>query len=334
MHMHGLEKSKRLIRIQGFVLVTGILLMVIKAFAYWLTNSNTVLTDALESVINNLAGAFALYSLYFASKPPDRNHPYGHGKIEFVSASIEAGLIMSAGIIMIGKAGYNLFNPQVIQEIDTGIYLTGGAGLVNFLLGGILIHEGKKHDSMTMEADGKHLMSDALSTVGMIIGLGILYFYPTEVWIDNSIAILFGAVITWTGIRILKKSIPGILDEADMSVLRKIVQVLNEHRTNNWIDLHNLRLIKYGSVYHLDCHITLPWYFDVKKAHHEIGEVENLIQEHFGERAEMFIHIDPCKASSCPLCPIENCDVRQKAFEGRVEWNMENMLAEKQHGDE
>jgi cation diffusion facilitator family transporter len=330
MHLQSKNISKKLIRIQTGVLITGILLMAIKAIAYNITSSNLILTDAIESIINTLAGAFALYSLILASKPRDVDHPYGHGKIEFISASIEAAMIIAAGLIMIMKSSYNLLYPQEVHDIDIGIYLTGGAGLLNFALGGILVFHGKKHNSITMEADGKHLLSDGYSTIGMIIGLTIIYF-TNLVWIDNAVAILFGLVIAFTGIKILKKSVPGIMDEADMKLLERIVSVLQENRRANWVDLHNLRVIKYGSVYHLDCHITFPWYFNVKEAHFEMTQIEKLIQEHFGSQAEMFIHNDPCKDISCRLCQIADCEVRQHKFEQSLEWNMTNVLSNKQH---
>ena len=322
--------SKEMIGIQRWVLIVGIVLMAIKIFAYLLTNSNVILTDALESLINVMAGAMALYSLIISSKPRDKDHPYGHGKIEFISASVEAVLIISAGVIMIVKACYNLVYPQEITAVDQGIYLTGGAGLVNFVLAFVLIRQGKKNNSLAMEADGKHLLSDAYSTVGMIIGLTIIYF-TDMIWIDNAVAILFGSLIAFTGIKILRKSVPGIMDEADMKLLQEMVSVLEKNRKENWIDFHNLRVIKYGSVYHLDCHVTLPWYFNIEEAHKEIEDVEVLIRNHFGSKAEMFIHNDPCRENSCSICSKQNCDVRKAEFKGRLEWTVDNVLGEDQH---
>lgn len=304
--------------------------MLIKTAAYFITYSNAILTDALESVINILAGAFALYSLIVASKPRDLNHPYGHGKIEFISAGIEGAFIVGAGIIMIVKAVYNLIFPQEISDIDIGIYLTGGAGLINFLLGGILIFYGNKNNSIIMQADGKHLISDGVSTVGMIIGLSIIYF-TNYFWLDNVVAIAFGIILFVTGWGILKKSVPGIMDEADMKVLEEIINVIQNNRQDNWIDLHNLRLIKYGSVYHVDCHMTMPWYFTVKEAHAENLKVEQLIQKYFGEKAEMFIHFDPCKTTSCKICKKSDCKVRENAFEKQLTWGLDNSLNQSQH---
>ena len=321
---------KKLIYIQAIVLLAGMGIMAVKALAYLITNSNVILTDAMESVINILAGTFALYSLILASKPRDRNHPYGHGKIEFISATIEGTLILLAGLTIIGKAIYNLVYPQEVTDVDIGIYLTGGAGLVNFILGGILVYHGKKNKSITMEADGRHLLSDGYSTVGMIVGLVIIY-YTGLIWIDNSVAALFGLVIAFTGIKIMRRSVPGIMDEADMELLREIVDTLEEKREDNWIDIHNLRVIKYGSIYHLDCHMTLPWYFSVEQAHDEMKKVEGLIKNKYGSTAELFVHSDPCLESSCGLCTIENCEVRKNPFKKKLVWNLENVLENKQH---
>lgn len=326
----GSPSAKRIIRIQLFVVLTGILLMLVKVIAYLITSSNIILTDALESFVNIFAGSFAYYSLRLASKPRDRDHPYGHGKIEFISASIEGTLIAIAGISMIIKGIYNLIQPQTISAIDTGIYLTAMTGIVNLILGRILLHHGKKHNSMTMEADGKHLLSDAYSTGGMIVALLALLLTDLS-WIDNAVAIFFGGYISFMGIVILRKSIPGIMDEANNEVLLKIVSLMERNRSEKWIDLHNLRVIQFGSVFHLDCHVTLPWYFTIREAHDEMKNMETLVRSELGDLAEMFIHNDPCNTDSCSICSISGCKVRQRPFEKRMPWNLENAIGEKQH---
>lgn len=321
---------KNLIRIQFFTIVGSLLILGTKAIAYFLTDSNAILSDVLESCINVVAGSFALYSLQVASKPKDENHPYGHGKIEFISATLEGSLIIIAGILIIGKSIYNFIIPYEVHQLDLGIYLTAGAGLMNFLIGGVLVYQGKKNHSMTMEADGKHLLSDAYSTVGMIIGLSIVYFTQIN-WIDNVVAMIFGLIISITGLNILKKSIAGIMDEADEKLLGKIVKTLQENRKENWIDLHNLRVIKYGSILHLDCHMTLPWYYNNRDSHKELDDMETLVKQHYGDQAEMFIHTDPCNEISCQLCQLHTCDVRQHQFIKTLVWTADNVLSDAQH---
>lgn len=321
---------KNLIRIQAWVVFGGFVLFLAKSIAYLITSSNAVLSDALESIVNLTAGAFALYSLNLAAKPEDRNHPYGHGKIEFLSATIEGSLILIAGILIIGKAVYNFFFPQEISSVDIGIYLTGGAGLVNFIMGYILVMQGRKHNSITMESDGKHLLSDGWSTIGLILGLFILYLTKI-VWIDNAVASVFGAVIIITGIQILRKAIAGIMDEADTKLLKQIIAALQENRKVSWIDLHKLRVIKFGSRLHLDCHLTVPWYYTVRQGHGIVEDVEVMVQKYFGKQAEMFIHTDPCNEQSCRICSMEDCDVRRHKKEDELDWDLNNVLGLEQH---
>ncbi|MEQ8325501.1 MAG: cation diffusion facilitator family transporter [Vicingaceae bacterium] len=321
---------EKLIRIQRLTLFGSVAIMLAKAVAYFITSSNAIFSDVLESGVNVVAGGLALYSIILASKPKDENHPYGHGKIQFISASVEGALILVAGILIIGKAIYQLLFPQELSNIDLGIYLTGGAGLLNFIMAVILIRQGKQSQSMIMEADGKHLLSDALSTVGMIIGLTVVALTGL-IWIDNLIALSFGVMISYTGINILKKSIPGIMDEADNNLLDEIILTLEESRNQAWIDLHNLRVIKYGNVLHLDCHVTLPWYYTNRQSHVELEKIEMLIREKYGTQAEMFIHTDPCSALSCSICQLSECKVREKEFEKSLEWNASNALKNSQH---
>jgi len=153
-----LEKKPYILRLHALTVFVSLMLMLGKFYAWYLTGSNAILTDALESIVNVLAGAFAFYSLWLSFKPRDHDHPYGHGKIEFVSASIEGALIGVAGLSILGKSIYNLFVPQTIQEVDQGIWLIAGAGIVNLLMGLVLRRIGKNRNSLTLSANGQHLM--------------------------------------------------------------------------------------------------------------------------------------------------------------------------------
>ena len=121
------------------------------------------------------------------------------------------------------------------------------------------------------------------------------------------------------------------MDETDFTVVEEIVSVLNIERKQKWIDIHNLRVVKYGSMFHVDAHLTLPWYDDLKTSHHEVKQLEDIINVHFKNRVEFFIHTDPCLPSSCAVCTIIDCKVRQTPFEHRVEWTSENLLKNKMH---
>lgn len=308
----------------------SVLLLVVKFIAYYSTNSVAILTDAMESIVNVAAGFIGLYSLYVAAKPRDEDHPYGHGKAEFLSAAVEGTLIGTAGVIIIYKAVQHLLTPVALRQIDFGIMLVTGTAIINFILGYYCLRIGQKNNSPALLASGKHLQADTWSTIGIIGGLALLYITGKR-WIDSAVAILFALFIIYTGYRILRRSIAGIMDEADRKLLTKLVQVLNSNRRENWVDLHNLRVIKYGTVLHVDCHLTVPWYLNVNEAHDEIDVLAALIRQEFGESMELFVHSDGCLPFQCKICSKTNCNVRQHQFVKRVEWTLENVSKNKKH---
>lgn len=323
-------KAKENYQFQKIVATVGVLLFLIKVLAWYLTNSVAILTDALESVINVVSGFVGLYSLYLSSLPRDRNHPYGHGKVEFISATLEGGMIMLAGIIIIVEAVRNLMNPQPIGKLDYGIYLVGITAIINYVLGWYAVKKGEKNKSLALIASGKHLQSDTYSTIGIIIGLVLLYFTGYH-WLDGGVALLFAVIIMVTGYKIVRGAISGIMDETDEILLNEVVDYLQEHRRENWIDLHNLRIIKYGTVLHFDCHMTVPWYFNIVEGHKEVEILEKEIIDKFGEDLELFVHMDDCKTFSCKICSKQECPFRKEPFEHQIKWTIENVLKNKRH---
>ena len=323
--------SAQNIRLQRWITIASCILLVVKFAAYFITHSVAVLTDALESIVNVVAGGIGLYSLYVAAKPRDLNHPYGHGKAEFISAAVEGTLVLSAGAMIIYNAVKNIITPHPLSQIDTGIVLVAATGIANWLLGFVAYRRGRIVDSLALMASGRHLQTDSYSTFGIIAGL-VLIRMTGALWIDSAVAILFGFFIAFTGYKIVRKSLAGIMDEADMSLLNKMVAVLNGTRRDNWIDLHNLRIIKYGTVLHIDCHLTVPWYLNVHQAHTEIDQLGTLIRAEFGEALELFVHSDGCLYFQCPICTKKDCPVRQHAFQDRNIWTVDNILQNKKHG--
>lgn len=310
--------------------MVSILLLLVKTVAWFITGSVAILTDAFESIVNVVAGLIGVYSLYISAKPRDRDHPYGHGKAEFISAAIEGSMITFAGLFIIYKAINNLIQPHVIKELDYGIILVAFTGLVNYIAGAVCIKTGKRNNSLALISSGRHLQTDTWSTVGIVIGL-VLILITDLLWLDSAIAILFALIILFTGYKILRSSVAGIMDEADTKLLKKMVQMLNANRRENWIDLHNLRIIKYGSRIHLDCHLTVPWYLNVHEAHREIDALSNLVKKEYGESVELFVHSDGCLNFSCSICTKTNCDVRKHAFEKKIEWTIENIASNNKH---
>ncbi len=298
--------------------------------AWGLTHSVAILTDALESIVNVAAGLIGLYSLYVSAKPKDTDHPYGHGKVEFISAAIEGTLITIAGLFVIYEAIRNFWLPHSIHKLDYGILLVAITAVVNYIAGLACTRTGNKNNSLALIASGNHLKSDAYTTMGIVAGLILLYFTGIT-WIDSAVAILFAMIILVTGYKIIRSSVAGIMDELDMGLLRKMVDMLNRNRGANWIDLHNLRIIKYGPTLHLDCHLTVPWYFNVNEAHHEIDRLSGLVRENFGESVELFVHSDGCVEFSCSICDKADCPVRLHPFTKKIEWTMENIASNHKH---
>lgn len=325
-----MKTQQQNLSVQKWVATVSVILLAVKVIAYYSTHSVSILTDALESIVNVAAGFIGLYSLFIAAKPRDIDHPYGHGKAEFLSAAVEGTLIGSAGAIILYKAVQNLINPVELEKIDYGIILVAITAAVNFLLGYYCLRIGKKNNSAALTASGKHLQSDTWSTLGIVLGLVLLYL-TGEKWIDGVVAMGFGLFIIYTGYRIIRSSVAGIMDEADKNLLTKMVALLNANRKPNWIDLHNLRVIKYGSVLHMDCHLTVPWYLNVHEAHREIDVLAELVRKEFGESVEFFVHSDGCLPFSCRICDKKECSERKHNFEQRIGWTLENILQNQKH---
>ncbi|HNU89293.1 MAG TPA: cation diffusion facilitator family transporter [Ferruginibacter sp.] len=318
------------LKIQKRIAALSVILLIIKTVAWYLTGSVAILTDAFESIVNVVAGFIGVYSLYISAKPIDRDHPYGHGKAEFISAAIEGTMISIAGLIIIYEALNNLLHPHVIKKLDYGIMLTAATALINYIAGYYCVKTGKKNNSLALISSGKHLQSDTWTTLGIVCGL-ILMLVTKLTWVDSAVAILFSLFIIYTGYKILRSSVAGIMDEADTALLDKLVHMLNANRKENWVDLHNLRIIKYGSRLHLDCHLTVPWYLNVHQAHEEIDALSGLVKKEFGESVELFVHSDGCLDFSCRICTKADCTVRKHVFEKKVEWTMENILSNTKH---
>ncbi|MEP6616517.1 MAG: cation diffusion facilitator family transporter [Ginsengibacter sp.] len=325
-----MKPSLQNLRLQKITTVVAGILFITKMAAWYLTGSVAILTDALESIVNVLAGLIGVYSLYVSAKPKDQDHPYGHGKVEFLSAAGEGTLITIAGMLIIYKATDNLFHPHVIDKLDYGIILVAATALINFITGTICVRTGIKNNSLALIASGRHQRTDTWTTLGIIAGLILLYFTKL-VWLDSAVAIIFALIVIYTGYKIVRSSIAGIMDETDLILLQRMVALLNRQRMENWIDLHNLRIIKYGSTLHMDCHLTVPWYLNVLEAHTEIEELGSLVKNEFGEAVELFVHSDGCQEFSCRICSKSDCLVRQHPFEQKIEWTIENIAKDSKH---
>ena len=315
---------------QKWVAIIGIVLFIAKLIAWHLTNSDAVFSDAMESIVNIIAAFMGLYALYLAAKPKDREHPYGHGKVEFVTSGIEGALIIFAGVIILVQSVDSLLHGNIPKKLDWGIVIVAATAVINYLLGYISNKKGIKENSLVLQSSGKHLQSDTLTTLGVVVSLVLVYFTKLY-WIDAVVAMLFGGYIMFVGYKIIRKALSGIMDEADLGMLSRLATFLNENRKPEWIDIHNMRIQQHGSGLHIDAHLTIPWYFELRKAHEEMEEVYKLIGENTDRTIEFNFHLDDCKPNSCEICQLFDCPVRQKPFVKKIEWNDQNISQESKH---
>ena len=298
-------------RIQVMVLAVGIgtLLMALKFGAYLLTGSAGILSDAMESIINVAASGFALYSVYLSTRPPDANHPYGHGKIEYFSAGFEGALIVLAAAAIFIQAVPKFFDPRPLAHLGWGMLLLLAATALNLALAFVLIRTGKRCHSLALTADGKHLLTDVITSLGVIGGL-ILVKWTGLLWLDPLVACLVAVNILYSGSKLLRESTGRLMDEADPDLLGHIVQILNSQRKPEWIHVHHLRARQYGPNVHIDLHVIFPRSYNLTQTHQAIKEIEEVLQKEFGPGAEIIVHPDPCSDPWCPICILPDCEQR------------------------
>lgn len=314
----------------GASVVISLLLLGIKFYAYWLTKSAAILSDALESIINVVASSFALAAVILAAKPPDLTHPYGHGKIEYVAVGFEGALIFLAALGIFVKAGQQIWQPQPLPSLETGLGLLLGASLINLALGLTLIAVGRRTDSITLVADGRHILTDVYTSAGVLVGLALVWL-TNKLWLDGATAALVGVNILYTGWKLIRQAFAGLLDESDITLLEKIAAILKAHRKSSWIDVHKLRARKAGNRLFIEFHLILPRDFNLEEAHQEVKELEAIFKSHFQDQADVNIHIDPCdRDQECPSCGYDPCHSRQADTAWQRVWRQDIVVAERE----
>lgn len=314
----------------GVSLGLSIVLLLLKLLAYFLTSSTAILTDALESIVNVVASGFALYSIYLANLPPDLNHPYGHGKIEFLSSGFEGALIISAGLFTVYQAILSFYVPKELTHLGWGLLLVAFTTGANAALGGTLLRVGRQADSMALMADGRHLLTDSLSSIIVLVGIGLVWLTGYG-WLDSVLSLALSVFIIYNGVAITRQSVARLMDETDTQTLDRIVTVLNTNKQPTWIDVHNLRVQKYGADLHIDAHLTMPYYWSLVQTHDEIHRFEETLQAGFQSEVEIFVHADPCLKECCHYCRVADCPVRAFPFVHDVEWTTDNLPINQKH---
>lgn len=300
-----------------------------KMGAYLLTGSAAVLSDALESIVHIVATSFAFYSLHLSTKPADKEHPYGHGKIEFFSAGFEGAMIIIAAFSIIAYAVRDIITEREISSLDVGAGIITAASVINLLLGLYLIKTGKKTKSLILIADGKHVMTDSITSFGAVAALILVLVTGIKLF-DPLIAIILALNILWTGKHLVRESIGGLMNENDDKIIGSIGAGLEAERKKypDWIDVHRLRYWKSGDKYMIDFHLIVPYYKSVSESHETVDLVERKIIEALGtKQVESLIHLDPCNPRCCHLCKMPECPVRQEENTIYLEWDSKKIIS-------
>ena len=292
----------------------GLTLAAVKFGAYFLTGSPVIFSDALESIVNLVASTFAIYSLAIAHRPADESHPYGHGKIEFLSAGIEGGMIFIAAVVGAVKAIDVLAGPPSDigrHHMAIGIVLMSIALVVNGGLGLYLVRLGRRQSSLTLEADGQHLLSDAWTSVAVLAALTAVELTGWH-WIDPIAAIAVSAYIAWVGIRLLRRAEAGLTDRQDKDDDQLLRSVLDAHlpeggRAPTICSYHKLRHRHAGRYHWVDFHLVMPSDWDIRRGHEVASSIEGEIEKALGE-GNATAHIEPCIAGICGRCGFGGSD--------------------------
>lgn len=306
-------------------LVVGSALLGVKFAAWYWTGSTAVLSDAMESIVNVVAALFAMGAIVFAGRPADRNHPYGHGKIEFFTAVFEGGLVAFAAVMIVYEAVVALVQGPKVEALGLGTALILGAGFCNLALGAFLVRTGKRVHSPALVADGKHVLSDFWTSAGVALGL-VLVWTTGWVWLDPVIALLVGLLLCWAGVRLVREAAGGLLDEEDPELLAELARLVEKHRSDGCIEVHEVRAIRHGSSTHVDAHIVVPEFWSVERAHDTVEQMEHAVIEAWGRDGEIIFHVDPCRRDYCNRCALADCPVRVAPFEERLPVNRESIV--------
>jgi cation diffusion facilitator family transporter len=294
----------RVERRAAWVAVTvAIALMVVKLVAYAMTGSTAVFGDAMESLVNVVAAILAVWSIWMAHRPPDRTHPYGHGKAEFVSAAVEGGLILAAAGAVVFKCIHEFRAPaEPIERIDLGMALLGGTVAVNGVVGTWLLQLGRRGGSVALQADGTHLLADAWTSGAAILSL-VLVRNTGMGWVDPAIALLMAGWLVWNGWTVVRASLGNLMDEQDQGDRTQVEAILQRHREGRppvICGFSHVRSRHSGREHRIEFHVQLPAATDLHTAHEISTELEREVAQALAGSA--MAHAEPCVDQVCPRC--------------------------------
>lgn len=269
----------------------GLVMLALKGGAWLLTGSVAILSDALESVVHVGATLGVVYALRLTLTPPDPLHPYGHGKAEHFSVGFEGGLVFLAGLAVLVSAAWSAWRGEAPQALGLGLAAVATAMAVNGLLGWWLIRTGRRTSSRILVADGQHVLTDAWTSLGVLVGVAVVWM--TDIWwLDPLTAALVGVHILLQGGSLVRQAVGGLMDQADPGLLAEVVETINDQRCREWHDVHGLRAQRNADSAHVDLHLVVPADWTVGRAHGVVKALEQAILARLACEGDVNIHLD------------------------------------------
>ena len=272
-------------------IAAALVTIALKTAAWLITGSVGLLSDAAESVVNLVAAVVALFALRVAARPADKNHHFGHSKAEYFSSAIEGVMIFVAAVVIVGFAIQRLIVPRPLEAIGVGLLITVGASLINGAVAVVLLGAGARHNSITLRADGHHLMTDVITSAGVVVGIGLVWLTGWD-WLDPLVALLVGVNILWTGWRLVSESASGLMDEAlPKETNARLREILAEHEEET-VKFHAFRTRISGARAFMEFHMLVPGAWSVQQGHDAMEDLVDLIQAEFTE-LRVIGHLEP-----------------------------------------
>lgn len=273
-------------------LAVGVIMLAGKWYAYAITGSAAILSDAAESVVHIMAVGFAAFSVWLMYRPPDESHPYGHDKISFFSAGVEGFLIILAAAFIIFESIKKLIHAVELTNLDIGTYVVFAASVINLVLGGYLVWQGKQSKSLILVANGKHVLTDSWTSFGVVLGL-VLVMFTGWLPFDPIIASAVALNIVWSGGKLIRQAVGGLMDEADPEVEQSIREVLDAETSKRGLQYHELRYRESGNSMWVEYHVLFPEDTRLQDAHNTATEIEAALSSSLQRPARIISHLEP-----------------------------------------
>jgi cation diffusion facilitator family transporter len=313
------------LRVALLAVGVGTVLLGVKYLAFRLTGSTAIFADALAAIVSLIGTLFSLGGLTAAGWATDRTQLHGDGKNEFFRAAFQAGMTALAAVLIIKEAGEALLALHQVRQVRFGLLISTGAGLATATLGWHLVHTGRRYRSLTLVADGTHLMADFWTSATAAAGLGLVLLTRVE-WFDAVAAAVIGFNLIWTSLERVRYAASGLLDEDRPAVLEQVVDGINSNLIPGVIRVHSLRAFRSGRITHIDAHLVVPEFWTVEEAHDFRTALERRILPSLGRAGEIAFRLDPCRRQGCASCEVEPCPIRVQPFVSRPWINLDDAV--------